>query len=74
MRVLLEIEHFCLLFFKFTAGLIRIRVLFEGRSLSRIYGFSDFMSACASVKKHKKSIHSDQKEGKNSETNVHTGN
>ena len=38
MRVLLEFGHFCLLFFKFTAGLIRIRVLFEGGSLSRIYG------------------------------------
>ena len=29
MWVLLEIGHFCLLFFKFTAGLIRGRVLFE---------------------------------------------
>ena len=38
MRVLLEFGHFCLLFFKFNAGLIRIRVLFEGGSLSRIYG------------------------------------
>ena len=37
MRVLLEFGYFCLLFFKFTAGLIRIRVLFEGESLSRIY-------------------------------------
>ena len=36
--VLLEFGYFCLLFFKFTAGLIRIRVLFEGGSLSRIYG------------------------------------
>ena len=38
MLVLLEFGHFCLVFFKFTAGLIRIRVLFEGGSLSRIYG------------------------------------
>ena len=38
MRVLLEFGHFCLLFFEFTVGLIRIRVLFEGGSLSRIYG------------------------------------
>ena len=38
MRVLLEIEHFCLLFFKFSAGLIRIRVLLEGESYLRIYG------------------------------------
>ena len=37
-QVLLEFGYFCLLFFKFTAGLIRIRVLFEGGSLSRIYG------------------------------------
>ena len=40
-RVLLEfcrIFVFCLLFFKFAAGLIRMRVLFEGESLSRIYG------------------------------------
>ena len=38
MRVLLEFWEFCLLFFKFTVGLIRIWVLFEGGSLSRIYG------------------------------------
>ena len=38
MRVLLEFEHFCLLIFKFTAGLIRIRVLLEGESYLRIYG------------------------------------
>ena len=31
-------RHFCLLFFKLSAGLIRMRVLFEGGSLSRIYG------------------------------------
>ena len=37
-RVLLEFGCFCLLFFEITAGLIRIRVLFEGGSLSRIYG------------------------------------
>ena len=30
--------HFGLLFFKLSAGLIRMRVLFEGGSLSRIYG------------------------------------
>ena len=36
MRVLL-FEHFCLLFFWFAEGLIRIRVLFEGESYSRIY-------------------------------------
>ena len=40
MRVLLEIEHFCLLFFKFSAGLIRIRVLLEGESYLKIYGMS----------------------------------
>ena len=38
MRVLLEFGYFCLLFFKFTVGLIRIRVLFKGGSLLRIYG------------------------------------
>ena len=38
MRVLLEFEHFVLLIFKFTAGLIRIRVLLEGESYLRIYG------------------------------------
>ena len=38
MRVLLEFGPFCLLFFKLTAGLIRIRVLLEGESYSRIYG------------------------------------
>ena len=38
MQVLLEFEYFCLLFFKFTAGLIRIQVLFEGGSLLGIYG------------------------------------
>ena len=38
MRVLLEIEHFCLLFFKLSVGLIRIQVLLEGESYSRIYG------------------------------------
>ena len=36
MRVLLEFGPFCLLFFKLTAGLIRIRVLLEGESYSRI--------------------------------------
>ena len=38
MRVLLEFGCFCLLFIEFNAGLIRIRILFEGGSLSRIYG------------------------------------
>ena len=38
MRVLLEFSSFSLLFFEFAAGLIRIWVLFEGGSLSRIYG------------------------------------
>ena len=38
MRVLLEFGPFCLMFFKFTAGLIRIRVLLEGESYLRIYG------------------------------------
>ena len=38
MQVLLEFGYFCLLLFEFTVGLIRIRVLFEGGSLSRIYG------------------------------------
>ena len=37
-RVWPQFCHFCLLFFKFSAGLIRMRVLFEGGSLSRIYG------------------------------------
>ena len=36
MRDLLEFGYFCLLLF--TAGFIRIWVLFEGGSLSRIYG------------------------------------
>ena len=36
MRVLSEFGYFCLLFFERIAGLIRIRVLFESRSLSRI--------------------------------------
>ena len=40
MRVLLEFGYFYLLFFKFTAGLIRTWVLFEGGSLLRIYGIS----------------------------------
>ena len=34
MQVLLKFGYFCLLFFKFTVGLIRIRVLFKGGSLS----------------------------------------
>ena len=38
MRVLLEFGCFSLLFFEFAAGLIRIRVLFEGESYLRIYG------------------------------------
>ena len=38
MRVLLEFEYFCLLFFRFSMGLIRIWVLFEGGSLLRIFG------------------------------------
>ena len=38
MRVLLECGYFRLLSFKLSAGLIRIRFLFEGGSLSRIYG------------------------------------
>ena len=37
-RNLVKFCSFYLLFFKFTAGLIRMRVLFEGGSLSRIYG------------------------------------
>ena len=37
-RILPEFGHFCLLFSKFSAGVIRMRVLFEGGSLSRIYG------------------------------------
>ena len=37
-RIWPKFRHFCLLFFKFSAGLIRMRVLFEGGSLSRIYG------------------------------------
>ena len=37
-RILAKFCSFYLLFFKFTAGLIRMRVLFEGGSLSRIYG------------------------------------
>ena len=37
MRVLLEFGCFCLLFIEFTVGLIRIRVLFEGGSILRIY-------------------------------------
>ena len=38
MGVLLEFGYFCLLFFKFSAGLIGVQVLFEGGSLSKIYG------------------------------------
>ena len=38
MQVLLEFGYFCLLFFKFSAGLIRMQVLFASGSLSRIYG------------------------------------
>ena len=38
MWVLLEFGYFFLLLFKITAGLIRIQVLFEGGSFSRIYG------------------------------------
>ena len=38
MWVLLEFGYFFLLFFKITAGLIRIQVLFKDGSLSRIYG------------------------------------
>ena len=38
MWVLLEFGYFCLLFLKFIVGLIRIRILFEGGSLPRIYG------------------------------------
>ena len=41
-RILVDFCSFYLLFFKFTAGLIRMRVLFEGGSLSRIYGMSHF--------------------------------
>ena len=36
-RTWLKFEHFCLLCFKFSAGLIRMHVLFEGGSLSRIH-------------------------------------
>ena len=38
MRVLLEFEQFLPIDFKFTVGLIRIRVLLEGESYLRIYG------------------------------------
>ena len=38
MRVLLEFGPFCLLFFNLNAGVIRIRVLLEGKSYLRIYG------------------------------------
>ena len=37
-RIWPKFVHFCLLIFKFSVGLIRIRVLFEGGSLLRIYG------------------------------------
>ena len=37
-RIWPKFGHFCLLFSKFFAGLIRMRVLFEGGFLSRIYG------------------------------------
>ena len=37
-RVWPQFLHFCLQFLKFSAGLIRMRVLFEGGSLLRIYG------------------------------------
>ena len=37
-RIWPEFRLFCILFFKFPAGLIRMWVLFEGGSLSRIYG------------------------------------
>ena len=37
LRIWPKFGHFYLLFFNFAAGLIRMRVLFEGRSLSRIY-------------------------------------
>ena len=36
-RTWLKFEHFCLLCFKFSVGLIRMHVLFEGGSLSRIH-------------------------------------
>ena len=38
MLVLLKFCQFCLLFFNFSVGPFRMQVLFEGRSLSRIYG------------------------------------
>ena len=37
------------MFFNSSAGLIRMRVLLEGASLSRIYGISTFMSVLAIV-------------------------
>ena len=49
MRALLKFGYFCLLFFKFTAGIIGIRVLLEGESLSRIYGSFILVTLCASL-------------------------
>ena len=51
MRVLLEFGCFCLLVLKFTLGLIRIRVLFEGGPLSKIYGmYYDILFILASMR------------------------
>ena len=47
MRVSLEFWYFCIMFFQFTAGLIKIRVLFEGGSLSRIYVIYTFFGLVA---------------------------
>ena len=37
-RILPKFLHFCLLFFKFSVGRIRMQALFKGWSLLRIYG------------------------------------
>ena len=37
-RIWSKFGHFCLLFFKFSAGLVKTRVLLEGGSYSRIHG------------------------------------
>ena len=41
--VLIRIWYFCLLFFKVSVGFIRMRVLFEGGSLSKIFGEIGFL-------------------------------
>ena len=45
-RIWPKFGHFCLMFFKSSAGLIRMRVLFEGGSLSRIYGICLILVQC----------------------------